>query len=216
MKREDDHLDLHRLINDSLDGELDEAGRAALRDRLADDSEAATEAAAWQRLDTLLRNVEHVSLDEGAFLAEHRRRRLATAVPSGNIRIARWLVPLAAAAAILIAVFVSLPDPRNDAPTAIVQAPEPAPRDVAPGPALPADPPSTIDVDFARPKLAAADHGPAPVIEVKFARRDIAAASPDDATREAASVETRPAAFAVVSAGGRRQPPTFAAVAPPI
>jgi anti-sigma factor RsiW len=198
MNPDDAHADLERLINLSLDGELDATGRASLEGLLAADADAAGEADAWRKLDALVRNAERVDVDGRVFLAEHRRRRLTAPAGVSRARVLRWLVPLTAAAAILIAVIFSLPTRDDNASTTIVTAP-------------PTSPPPAIDIHHAKPTGAVAEPDEAPVIQVRFARRDVALTPPVDDTHD----QARPAVFAVISAGGVRQP-LPAAVAPPI
>lgn len=198
MNPDDSHSELERLLNDALDGELDDADRAALDGLLAADADAAREAHTWQKLDALVRRAERVSVDPRAFLAEHRRRRLTAPAGVGRTRRLRWLVPLTAAAAILIAVVFSLPTRDDSASTTIVTAP--------PVPLRPA-----IDIHYARPVGVAVAEHQTPVVQVCFPRRDVEPAPPADHTLD----ESRAAVFAVISAGGDRQP-LVAAVAPPI
>jgi hypothetical protein len=69
-----------------------------------------------------------------------------------------------------------------------------------------------IDIRYAKPAGVTAQPTEAPVVQVRFARRDIEPPPPAVDTPDTARP---PAMFAVISAGGDRQP-LAAAVVPPI
>jgi len=187
--------ELQYLLSGSLDGDLSEGQRRALDDRLASDSAASAELERWRHLDRLLKSADRVVVDGVAFLAEHRRRRACLPASRSRIRHLRWMVPAAAAAAILIVIglWPAVPEPERLA--------------------TPAEPtPPTVVVLYARGEAPVGGGGA--VIEVRYPRRPGTGAGQMDQT--AAGSAEPVVSFAVVSTGGWRPEATGQAELPPI
>jgi len=137
-------------LSEYLDGQLDDASRVALEERLQAEPELKARLDELRRVDALVRDMGEraPASDPESFVEQVRRRRMAIGRPGRTSLLFRLAVPMAAAAVIVLALTVFRPVPS--------------------GPGAPVDSIAVVAVGPAIDGSVSDPDRPAPVIQVSF------------------------------------------------